>query len=1300
MQSTVEGAKRKVLRRSKKEGHTAVPLPTEAKVRAKQKEIMKEVGVPEGSDRVIVLQNAPSESSERHNIRVVAGSAPTPDDHSQIGVVHNCAAWLALVIRVMVKAGECGLNLHDTSNGGHLGDFDGTRICMWGDGTPIASRPASCMGWTVLDPSCKLFSRGRSRPITYALWRGGEELMIRLLEQLRGELDSDGYVKVEFPEFGTYLRVKLPLRLLSADHKAWCELRGTVGSGGDRRLHWLHPSTPIHLADDVCTYRFCTNLEKMEWWMRQLHFTTKELVSKMGDANRMKVGELQAWLRTHRIDFGAKDLKPALVQRVEASPQWKGGTAQQLKADLERPISERELPHTQLLSIAAAWRLKIGCVSCSYLVPNNPWAHRHLERLAEELRSDVEADAGGKPLPVEVTSESREYLALLLAVDHAMGSQVKKREPQDESGEAEQFLEESTKSLLSRSDRDTLGRWLRDGVGAEEVGTDLDAVENGVAPDHEAKYINHRFAFGVILNNKDSGAREKLGLTAEKIAVIRQCMLMQMGVGCFKNFVYGWHWCRLFFSCAETFAGCAPSIVCLALLLALSNRHIKRSRRPAGQIDVQPEMQCSVKITSSGDVDVNPQRVYADDPCEMAAQHAVQFGIPTLFNILAPKESTLSTYFSAHRSLPFLAAEGKLSVPSESGEFLFEGLHKQPKWFALCHGNWWGMRTIVRATVDRVLRYIAEFTDSGPPQEAKLDGSAATCPQCRPSKPAHGLDLNPARNSVVICPCCTGYSFPNTQRDKKGAFGDIAADVMRTTVEDEDGTTGVLAAEDAAPAEDGDGAQSTPSSIEYEEDIRFADLEVDQHVEVEWEGVWCPAWVKSVSETVVRLFYPGPPEENEDMSKADFEDKQECKTRKISGGSAPKPPWKDEVAVERFQVTVKPGSSYHGAHVAAIEYSPGRVPPTKAGQVKSNLDLAVDSTRKSERIGKQFERRVGGCRVFGQAAISQRLLEGVRSVLGEERSWADLRERGHVWSSSLDAGVYLLIVDGAGLQVKVGAGGRAAAETMRPDQEYVGHCVQVDAESWTKFCAEGIDTACVVDTVTNGCRPLCVCVCDMQKHTSCPQSGVNEDSIPVQLRGMDAPPSSATRGQLDLDSLPLFKSVVRDCIAHQYSLWASNTQPGEHYSITGNTVYDMLTEHCGVEWVQLYGGVVRQRTVDAFDKMILSWLREQDGKPSSKAKKPSLEKKVKTRWTSSTNAQKSRQTFFRGQRVWAKWTHGNGNLDTAVNHTAPDKRGFPGRIAAAHPTQAGFWRVGFLGEPDHPGIPDKHITVREEEADE
>ena len=40
-------------------------------------------------------------------------------------------------------------------------------------------------------------------------------------------------------------------------------------------------------------------------------------------------------------------------------------------------------------------------------------------------------------------------------------------------------------------------------------------------------------------------------------------------------------------------------------------------------------------------------------------------------------------------------------------------------------------------------------------------------------------------------------------------------------------------------------------------------------------------------------------------------------------------------------------------------------------------------------------------------------------------------------------------------------------------------------------------------------------------------------------------------------------------------------------------------------------------------------------------------------------------------------------------------------IAAAHPTQVGFWRVGFLGEPDHPGIPDKHITVREgEEEDE
>ena len=51
---------------------------------------------------------------------------------------------------------------------------------------------------------------------------------------------------------------------------------------------------------------------------------------------------------------------------------------------------------------------------------------------------------------------------------------------------------------------------------------------------------------------------------------------------------------------------------------------------------------------------------------------------------------------------------------------------------------------------------------------------------------------------------------------------------------------------------------------------------------------------------------------------------------------------------------------------------------------------------------------------------------------------------------------------------------------------------------------------------------------------------------------------------------------------------------------------------------------------------------------------------------------------------------------SASGNAAPEK---PPRPPPAV-TQPGFWRVGFLGEPDHPGIPDKHITVREEEADE
>ena len=100
-----------------------------------------------------------------------------------------------------------------------------------------------------------------------------------------------------------------------------------------------------------------------------------------------------------------------------------------------------------------------------------------------------------------------------------------------------------------------------------------------------------------------------------------------------------------------------------------------------------------------------------------------------------------------------------------------------------------------------------------------------------------------------------------------------------------------------------------------------------------------------------------------------------------------------------------------------------------------------------------------------------------------------------------------------------------------------------------------------------------------------------------------------------------------------------------------------------------------------------------DGQRSTKKRK-GLVDRLRRSWD-----RDSAPVFFIGQRVYARWTSERGTLVHAVNRTAEDERGFDGTIAAEGEAP-GFWRVGFDGEPDHPGIPAKYITPREDVSDE
>ena len=111
------------------------------------------------------------------------------------------------------------------------------------------------------------------------------------------------------------------------------------------------------------------------------------------------------------------------------------------------------------------------------------------------------------------------------------------------------------------------------------------------------------------------------------------------------------HYCLLFYNVEETFVGCAPSIITLALCIAASNRYIKSRRRTNGDTTV-PEMQCKVAKQTDGQLSIDPQPLYANDRSTVAQAHAVEFAVPTLFKIMSEgKVSTLEHCGAAARKV-------------------------------------------------------------------------------------------------------------------------------------------------------------------------------------------------------------------------------------------------------------------------------------------------------------------------------------------------------------------------------------------------------------------------------------------------------------------------------------------------------------------------------------------------------------------------------------------------------------------------------------------------------------------------
>ena len=154
----------------------------------------------------------------------------TEDDafEEPIGILHDRKHIIGAMLQVMYVEGNLAVSLNRPDDAPEpddelhcVGEFEVSRT-IWGDGFPAASRDAGNIGFWLNDPSKRLLKKGISLACPAGLYKGNETLAIRLMEREGEDLASDAPHRIEFPNLGTYMLLKMPLRMLSADNKMYC----------------------------------------------------------------------------------------------------------------------------------------------------------------------------------------------------------------------------------------------------------------------------------------------------------------------------------------------------------------------------------------------------------------------------------------------------------------------------------------------------------------------------------------------------------------------------------------------------------------------------------------------------------------------------------------------------------------------------------------------------------------------------------------------------------------------------------------------------------------------------------------------------------------------------------------------------------------------------------------------------------------------------------------------------------------------------------------------------------------------
>eukprot|EP01045_Picozoa_sp_COSAG04_P019233 COSAG04_NODE_1849_length_5405_cov_8.122638_2_plen_1409_part_00 len=730
-----------------------------------------------------------------------------------IGIATDPIGWLAVSLMIMhredalnldISKPDAALAAEDPDLEGCAGKIDGAFLTEWGDGAPgTGSTPwLGNRGRWVNDPSQKLLPRGRGIPIPTALWAGKEELGVQQLEADMTPLatDGDGYTKINFPEYKTYILIKLPLRMIAGDHKMLCTYLGQLGGSADCRLHFLQP-LPIGMSEDIEQF-VGSNL----WDMTQLRLDTLSAVA-IGLATMLQqpvvnttyytVDRLKEELE-HTHSIPKKRLNKKGVLRDELCDMLADAQGERTWEDIGDAIESGVLDRNTVRSFYTQWRHRTGSDRFPVCVPRNRKAFEAmLEMTTDILRELHDAHVTSKPPTPDST---RSFLRLLLSLDDFVTEKVTK------DAQKKDVIHPSQFSYNARSVTAHVEAWLRgDRVDGDDASFDIASVICGIGFDHNRKARAKLFKELVLSVGLPMF---RPGKSTEAHAEQRQRMLDQMGVRAgFADYVHGRHWDRLFHDIASTFSTMHEMVQALGYCIARSNLHAKRPPRALSEQLAEPELRCQMCVKQSGEVSLTASDIFATDAVEIALQHGLELSVCLLFRAMAKQSDiNLTTYTISQRRLPYLASEyrqqGEGACQFFYSDFLGESMQKNPRRYLQERCLPTTVRTLLRAQGNQMTKW-----------ELRVSGMS------KPERNHNSRDENPAMNTLILSRDCVLEILAkrNEKRDpNSGAFVRTTTVAARSSASSKDAES-ESDADDSGSESDSDGSSSDESESDGEE---------------------------------------------------------------------------------------------------------------------------------------------------------------------------------------------------------------------------------------------------------------------------------------------------------------------------------------------------------------------------------------------------------------------------------------------------------------------------------------------------